>query len=76
MTDTNAKNEALEAGLQVYCPHCRQWHVVEQRYAKDSTAERGYAYVSCVKGQYVVGQIGHESRWPVSIPDPASIAGP
>ena len=58
----------LQLGFEVHCPHCRRWHVVEQPYAMDSTAERGYLYVRCVKGQYFVRQIGQASRWPVRSP--------
>jgi hypothetical protein len=55
----------LHRGLEVRCPHCRQWHVIEQPYADDSTAAQSHLYVTCRCDRYFVGQVGHEGRWPV-----------
>jgi hypothetical protein len=60
---TRAMSDVLQRGLEVHCPRCRQWHVVEQPYAAATTAEREYRYVTCGPHRYFVGQFGRASRW-------------
>jgi hypothetical protein len=62
--------EPLALGDEVHCPHCSQWHPVEQLYADRSTAEKHSLYARCTDRRgtryfiYFVGILGAASRWP------------
>jgi hypothetical protein len=57
--------KGLQAGDQVHCDKCGEWHVVEPQ--KNLTADapdhvRGMLYYFCRTAIYFAGQAGSESR--------------
>jgi hypothetical protein len=47
---------------EVFCPHCRRWHAVEQRNTVSSTLyDQSMLYINCDSGLYFVGSVGRPS---------------
>ena len=52
-------------GVQVRCPHCRNWHVAEQREIGATAYADAMLFVVCGGSFYYVGNIDTPSRHPM-----------
>lgn len=67
---TTFVKSGLEAGDEIQCLHCRQWHVVEHtknahNIAVDAVKEMLYVFCPKQLYTYYVGSVGKPSRWPM-----------
>ena len=52
----------LQPGVDIRCPHCRDWHAVEPRHESGTAYTAAMLYFSCRGNTYYAGQRGHPSR--------------
>ena len=52
----------LQPGVDIRCPHCRDWHAVEPRHESGTAYTTAMLYFSCRGSTYYAGQRGHPSR--------------